>query len=101
MMELSLPHQTGWWVAACCGLVTSALLLYAVALAGLIMIGQERDGSSALFPAEPLTATGSAPDNCVLEVGDVLAGTVYLPVPVLLCWDSAWNLRVVSPESAR
>jgi hypothetical protein len=101
MMGLSLPHQAGWWVAACCGLAASALLLYAVALVGLIVIGQGSGADPALFQVEPLTATGGAPDTCALEDGDMLADTVYLPVPVLSCWDSAWNLRVVSPERVR
>src|SRR5262245_1604999 len=101
MIELSLQHHAGWWVAACCGLVTSVMVLYAVALVGLIVIGQWSGGGRALFPAEPLTATRGGPDGCVPEYGDVLADTDYVPGLVLSCWDSAWNLRVVSPESAR
>jgi hypothetical protein len=100
MIVLSVQHHASWWVAACCGLVTSVIVLYAVALVGLSVIGQWTSGR-ALVPAEPLTATGGAPDGCVLEDGDVLADTVYVPVLVLSCWDAAWNLQVVSPGSAR
>src|SRR5581483_8605403 len=101
MTMLSLRHRAGWWVAACCGLATSALLLYAVALVGLTVIGQESDTDPGLFQAESLTAVGSAPDTCAIDDGDVLADTAYFAVPVLRCWDSAWNLRVVSPENAQ
>ena len=101
MIGLSRRHHAGWCVAACCGLVTSVMVLYAVALVGVIVIGQWSGGGRALFPAEPLTATGRAPDGCVLEYGDVLADTDYVPGLVLSCWDPAWNLQVVSPERAR
>jgi hypothetical protein len=100
MIGLSVQHHAGWWMAACCGLVTSVIVLYAVALVGLSVIGQWSDSGRALFSAEPLTTTRGAPDGCVQEY-DVLADTDYVPVVVLSCWDSAWNLQVVSPESTR
>jgi hypothetical protein len=101
MIGLSLRQHSGWWIAACCGLVTSALMLYVVALVGLIVLGQASGGDRARFPAAPRTATGGAPAGCVVEDGDVLADSAYLPVSVFSCWDSAWNLQVVSPERAR
>jgi hypothetical protein len=101
MLGLSLRHQTGWWVAACCGVVTSALVLSMVALVGLIVLGQGSGGGRAEFPADALPAAGGAPAGCVLEDGDLLAAPGCLPVSVLSCWDSAWNLKVVSPDSTR
>ena len=99
MIGLSVQHPAHWWMAAWCGLVTGVMVLAVIALVGLIVIGPWT-GGRALVPAEPLTATGSAPDGCVREVGAVLAAIDHVPVFVLSCWDAAWNLRVVSPERA-
>ena len=92
MLELSLRHQPGWWMAACGGVV---------ALVGLVVLGHGSGGGQAGFPADALPATGGAPAGCVLEDGDVLADPGYLPLSVFSCWDSAWNLKVVSPDSTR
>jgi hypothetical protein len=100
MIQYTLGHPPGWWVAACWGLGISTLVLYAVALVGLIVLGQGSGDGRARFSPEALSASG-APAGCVLEDDGVLADAGYLPASMLSCWDSAWNLTVVSPERTR